>query len=443
MRKLIYLPIEIKVRELNSKLLLAIRLVELGNSVVICRREFADNLKNKPNGVVLAKSIAGFEIDNIKKHKKHGNLYTSLDIEGIFISNREQSFRISQETINEVDMLFLNGEKELIRIKETNFQLDESKIMLTGAPQFDFYKHPLYKFFKHNSSKYKADYGNYILVLSRFGDSNSKFKRKDKDLGDFYNKQLGLNMSCDVLNFYNSSEKHTDKLFNAFLEMLPVLSANFPNSKIIVRPHPVEKIETWIEYSKGLNNVKVIFEGEVGNWIQGAEFVIHNGCTTAIESYFLGKPIISYMPYTSEEFDLHIANMTGAMCNNLEELISTCKLILDKKFERINVDIELKKYIYNLDVNASELLAENLTILTKSIKNSNGGKFNSNLFLIGFKKYVYKFRRRKSNSLIKFPYTTSNEIKERLEKICSCLEFDFTTYNVKEIGFNSFLISKK
>ena len=135
MQKFIYLPIEIKVREFNSRLLLATRLIELGNSVIVCTRSFANDLKNKPIGVVLAKSIAGFEIENIKKHKEYGNLYTSLDIEGILsVSSREISFRFSQETIDELDMLFLNGENELKRIKECNFRIDESKIKLTGAP---------------------------------------------------------------------------------------------------------------------------------------------------------------------------------------------------------------------------------------------------------------------------------------------------------------------
>lgn len=74
---------------------------------------------------------------------------------------------------------------------------------------------------------------------------------------------------------------------NLFLNMIPVLSREFLEYTIIVRPHPTEKLEIWEEISKDLKNVKVIFEGSVGPWIQGVEFVIHNGCTTAIESYFL------------------------------------------------------------------------------------------------------------------------------------------------------------
>lgn len=90
--------------------------------------------------------------------------------------------------------------------------------------------------------------------------------------------------------------------------MLPTLSKQFSDYTIIVRPHPSELIDTWIDAANGLDNVKVIREGAVGPWIQGSEFIIHNGCTTAIESYLLEKPVIK-----SEELDLHIANKMGVI----------------------------------------------------------------------------------------------------------------------------------
>jgi surface carbohydrate biosynthesis protein len=444
MRKFIYLPIEIKVRELNSKLLLAVKLADLGNSVIVCNRIFVNKLKKKPIGVVLAKSIAGFEIENIKKHKKHGNLFASLDIEGILnISSKQQSFRFSQDTIDEVDMIFLNGEKELMNIKENNFRLDENKIRLIGAPQFDFYKKPLSNYFKEKSTVYKSHYGKYILVLSRFGEVNNKFKKEDQSWEHYYNKNLNLNISCELLNKISGFEQHSKKIFKSFIEMLPILSNEFPDFTIVVRPHPNEKIETWLEFTKHLKNIKVIFEGEVGHWIEGSEFVIHNGCTTAIESYLLNKPIISYMPYSSEEFDLHIANMTGKKCINLDELISVSKLILEKNYEIINIDKELKKYIYNVDVNACELLAKELTILSHRIENSKKNEFNVNYFLTKLRLIVEKIRLRNSRELVKFPYTNLYEVNERLLKICKNLQIDFKAYRVKEIGFNSFIIYKK
>lgn len=49
--------------EFDSKVLIAINSVKNGATAVVSTRGFVNNLKNKPNGVVLAKSAARFEIE--------------------------------------------------------------------------------------------------------------------------------------------------------------------------------------------------------------------------------------------------------------------------------------------------------------------------------------------------------------------------------------------
>lgn len=442
MKNIIYLPIEIKARELDSKLLLALQLAKDGNKALVCTRSYCNNLKNKPKGVILAKSIAGFELETIKRHKEYGNIYTSLDIEGILnISHKEQNFRFSQNTINEVDKIFINGIKELERIKKNDFVIEDNKIAITGAPQFDLYKKPLSNTMKNSSNFYKSKYGKYILILSRFGESNNKYKNENQSWEEFYNKTLRLNISKELIDMYEKFGNYSKRIFESFLNMIPVLSKEFKEYTIIVRPHPTEKLEIWEEISKDLKNVKVIFEGSVGPWIQGAEFVIHNGCTTAIESYFLQKPIISYMPYSSEKYDLHIANMTGRECNSVEELVSAGKLILSGNYERVNIDEELKKYIYNVDINSYELLSKELSNLATNINSNKERRLEKTYLKILLKKIIFKFK--KNNSLIKFPYTNLKEVKSKVEDMCKNLGIPSNEIKVKEVDFNSFLIYKK
>lgn len=442
MKNIIFLPIEIKTREFDAKLLLALQLALDGNKALVCTRGYCNDLKNKPNGVVLAKSIAGFELDMIKKHKKYGNIYTSLDIEGILnISHKEQSFRFSQDTIHEVDKIFINGVNELERMKKNNFVIKQDKVSTTGAPQFDFYKQPLSDVFKSKSQLYKSKYGKYILVLSRFGECNNKYKDENQSWENFYNETLGLNISKELINLYDNFEKYSTKIFEAFLSMIPYLAKEFTNYTIIIRPHPNEKLETWKEVSRNYNNVKVIFEGSVGPWIQGSEFIIHNGCTTAIESYFLKKPIITYMPSSSEKYDLHIANKTGKKCKDIIEIVSTAKEILNKKFEKTNIDNELKKYIYNVDVNAYELLSKELSKLSANIKKPKTGKLEKNKIRLYFRKKRLKFK--KDNSSIKFPYTDIKEVRKKIDEMCISLKIDSNKIKIKEVDYNSFLIYKK
>lgn len=441
--KIIYLPIEIKSREFDSKLLLAIQLAINGSKSVVCTRGYCNSLKNKPNGVVLAKSIAGFEIKTIKRHKEYGNVYSVLDIEGILnISHIEQGFRFSQETINEVDKIFINGEYELDRIKKNGYLIDSNKIRLTGAPQFDFYKKPLLNSLNELSSVYQARYGKYILILSRFGESNNKYKNEEQTWEEFYNETLKLDISKGLLDLYSKFGEHSEKIFKCFIEkLLPEVAEKFSDFTVIVRPHPTEKLETWENAAKGLDNVKVVFEGAVGPWIQGSEFVIHNGCTTAIESYLLGKPIISYVPYKSKEYDIHIANMTGRECNSIEELVSVGKSILSGNYEKVDIDEELKKYIYNVDINSYELLSQELSSLANSIKSNKIEKLEKGRLKIILKKLIFKYK--KDNSLNKFPYTSLKEVKSKIEDMCKNLGIPSNEIKVKEVDFNSFLLYKK
>jgi len=442
MKNIIFLPIEIKTREFDAKLLLALQIANDGNKAIVCTRGYCNDLRNKPNGVVLAKSIAGFELDTIIKHKEHGNMYTSLDIEGILnISYKDQSFRFSQDTINQVDKVFINGINELERIRKNDFLIEESKISITGAPQFDFYKKPLSNVFKDKSDLYKSKYGKYILVLSRFGESNNKYKNDEQSWEEFYNETLDLNMSKELINLYDNFEKYSTKIFKNFLSMIPYLAKEFSEYRIIIRPHPNEKLNTWEDVTNKLDNVKVVFEGAVGPWIQGSDFVIHNGCTTAIESYLLEKPIISYMPYTSKKYDLHIANKTGKQCSSIEEVVSSGKDILNGKYKKQNIDDELKKYIYNIDLNAYEILSCELSKLSCKIQKTKSGKLEKNIFRKEWKKTKLKFK--KGNSNKKFPYTSLGEVKNKVENMCIDLGIDSKRIKIKEVDYNSFLIYKK
>ena len=64
---------------------------------------------------------------------------------------------------------------------------------------------------------------------------------------------------------------------------------NFSETNFVVRPHPSDDRQTFVNAFEGLKNVHVISEGSVIPWLIASKFVIHNECTTAIESYLLEK----------------------------------------------------------------------------------------------------------------------------------------------------------
>ena len=62
------------------------------------------------------------------------------------------------------------------------------------------------------------------------------------------------------------------------------------------------------------------FEGNIVPWLLAAQVVIHNSCTTGLESYILGVPVIAYRPMTSDRFDRTLPNNLSQQAFSLDEL---------------------------------------------------------------------------------------------------------------------------
>src|SRR5262249_55440918 len=85
-------------------------------------------------------------------------------------------------------------------------------------------------------------------------------------------------------------------MFAAFLGGIPRLHAALPEMTIVIRPHPSENPVPWTALEDSLPGV-VVAEARtaVAPWILGAEAVLHNSCTTAVEAFVLDRPAIAVM----------------------------------------------------------------------------------------------------------------------------------------------------
>ena len=68
-----------------------------------------------------------------------------------------------------------------------------------------------------------------------------------------------------------------------------------------IRPHPTEKIDYWLKNFIGYKNVIIESSGDISKYIRNAECIIQNGCTSAMESYISGVPVINYIPVNSKK----------------------------------------------------------------------------------------------------------------------------------------------
>jgi hypothetical protein len=117
-------------------------------------------------------------------------------------------------------------------------------------------------------------------------------------------------------------------MYHAFVKMIRQLSNEFPEHTIVLRPHPSEDHDAWKTELEGLTNVRVIHEGSALHWISAAEVMIHNSCTTGIESFAMGVPTLAYRPLTSRTYDAFLPNAVSTEAATEGELVDLVKRIV-------------------------------------------------------------------------------------------------------------------
>ena len=164
----IYILMEIKSRELLSKLLLAFETAKKNNHVFIGRlQSYLDRNFFKP-GIVHMKSITpGSErMDQLRRFKSKDFLVTSLDEENGFIDTDLNfiNYRFSNNSISLTSKIFSYGNYDYISLKK-KYPKFKNKFIKSGNPRIDFWRDDFKNFYKKISY---IPYDNYILFSSNF-----------------------------------------------------------------------------------------------------------------------------------------------------------------------------------------------------------------------------------------------------------------------------------
>jgi hypothetical protein len=198
-------------------------------------------------------------------------------------------------------------------------------IHITGNPRTDLLRPELRPYWLDQVEAIRKRFGRIILINTNFGKLNHFRPNKGEE-------RKALDTVALSPSTVDESElgmaKHRLALFQFFQEMVGKVAAAFPNHTVLIRPHPSESHESWIQAANGCSNVQVHIEGHVIPWLLAADSIIHNSCTTGLESYLLGRPVFSYQPITSERFDKKLPNTLSHKATSCEELITLIEMSL-------------------------------------------------------------------------------------------------------------------
>lgn len=301
------LPCETRVREFDAKLLLALLATSRGHAAIVGAKKSIDlSVGRYPAGIYIGKSLTGRSRHNLDIARACGHHVVLWDEEGLVWASREVYWKtkVDATTLNTPELLIAWGEDNARAWTEHpdygRGAAAGPPVKALGNPRADLLTPRLSKLFAAEVADIQATHGRFILINTNFSRVNHLQPRQNRHL-----KWLREQRPDDPRGGFAA---HKYELFKAFCELIPALARRLPEVQIVIRPHPSERADTWEHLAAGFSQVAVAQHGNVVAWLLASQGLIHNGCTTAVEAYQLGRPALAYRPVLSAQYDHPLPN---------------------------------------------------------------------------------------------------------------------------------------
>ena len=459
-KKILYIPIETKSRELQSRILIALFAIQEGFHVILGRKAVVENIAIEiDDGVLLSKSNVG------KRFANSNILLTINDVEGVVFNNIEalkKRFFSSDEPLNEIR--FIAGERQYNILKDWFIEKDENAVII-GEPRFDLlglYKNNLNYRNQSRMEKLKP----YIFVPTSLAKVNLRIQNTGKS---DYIEHLMAKEENQLMDYTNLKHElsYLKNVFYSFMEMIKVLALEYDNYNIVVRPHPDEDLLRWVRSFRGLHNVVIDQSGNSTDWVINSSLVIFNRSTVGLESILLNKDTINYLPNYSDYCSECITEKIGVQVNTLDELLVEVSKVIEGKQKTLSLDKDMdliSKYIKLSKNFASHLLInylidhisfDNNTEITRLvIRASNKVKKLKSIIILNFYKAIFVFDKISyrilhlmpfysiSSRIQKLPSIQKTEVIKIMNSQIKLISSQKSTENIKviKIGLDTFLL---
>jgi surface carbohydrate biosynthesis protein len=316
------LPVETAARELDGKLLVALFAANHGMKITLGNKALLNlRIGSLEPGVYLSHNFNAGRDRIISIAKQLGHQVVAWDEEGLVWVNEEiyRNRRANQKALRSLETIFLWGGEQARALCPMTDHLPLTTIV-SGNPRADLLRPELRALFRKRKDEIKAEFGDFILVNSNFGWINHVLSTGAQD-GD----QRDLKTVAAKSGFPLAYLQHRYEIYLAFTQLIPLVAKQFPDRKIVLRPHPSESREGWVHQTKGLDNVIVRYDSDLVPWLLAASHILQNGCTTAVETAMLGRAAISYRPVVLEPHEIPQPNRVSHQAYDTDSVLMLLK----------------------------------------------------------------------------------------------------------------------
>ncbi len=363
-RKWLIIPVEVQVRELLARLLVAAIAADRGFNVLIGQDRVIRRLaRYLPRGILFDKSLDGKGDRKVRRYANLGYTIAAIDEESRGVYSEPRFFfsrRLSDEALSRSARWFCIS--DLVRDQAINFFPEYSdRFETTGLPRVDLCRPGFSAIYEKERAEIKEKYGKFLLFCSNFG-TILHVRR-----GRFLQNQMRRAAKQAPGNAAYRERVEAEGRINleAYIQMLPKLREWFPDHKLLVRPHPTESHDTWRSILGDHDGVEIVSGGSANPWILASDCLVHHGCTTGIEAELLGKPHVMYAPHPDFHHDTEVMKTFATIVhdeNSLREVISD--ILSGKDYSKPRKSLE-KYYAAQVGQLASENVIEAFDKLTQ------------------------------------------------------------------------------
>ncbi len=355
-KRWLIVPIEVQVREIYARSLIAAVAADRGYDVVIGHDRVVRRLAGKlPKGVLYDKALGVATDRKLNRYHRLGYKLTATDEEQTGLLANPAHFlstRMSQEAFAKAQRWFAISNR-VRDVVTTHYPEHAQKIVTTGLPRTDIWRKPFQELYGKERDAIRAKYGPYILFCSNFG-SIVHARR-----GRFVEQQVRRHEKhyTGAIAYREKLELETGLNLDAFVEILPMLRRWFPNHRLIIRPHPSEDLGFWHSVAARADGIEVVFSGVAAPWILGSDCLVHHGCTTGIEAELMGKAQIMYAPHRDDHHDTPQMFAFSHAVKELDQLRAAIGSLLDDPDALRKNRHDLEEWFASLD---GKLVAEHI-----------------------------------------------------------------------------------
>ncbi|WP_440698003.1 surface carbohydrate biosynthesis protein [Candidatus Pelagibacter sp. HIMB1709] len=381
--KLIYIPIEIKARELTSKLLFISE--NINENFVYFIGDKKSSIRATSllgEGIYFYKSINYNDTNHILRIKNKGNAYISLDEEGGATQSNTSSFqsylnyRSNLKNVSLVNKIFTWGNFDY-KGWNKKYKNHTNKIIKTGSPRFDIWRKEIYsKIFKDEILHLKK-YSPFFFIPSTFISSYSWLQKEISNEKKM--KRNNNKLTYGYLKKRIKARKDSHKNFLAFVNLIKKLTKDFPKYKILIKPHPTENVLDWKKKfkEKKYSNVLIDNKYDLTAYIAASNCVIFSESTAGIQSIIMGKKAISYNLKNNVTFR-NFANKCAPQTSNYDFLLKY--LNENYNYEKLKYKKKIKDRFYITKKTSSKIIMQNIKKIKMKPVNFRVFNFKVNFF---------------------------------------------------------------